>query len=835
MKNGENNVTTISKKTKAEFVSATVNNFPPELAQKSKYYYYKLSFFLAAAIAILLLLPVTISGDGYFLYYGDYNVQQIPFYQHAVEMVRSGSINWDWGTDLGSGFLNNYAFYLSGSPFFWITCLFPSSLTPYLMAPMYVLKFATASFCAFLFLRRFVKKPGSALIGALLYAFSGFQVYNVFFNHFHDPVAFFPLMLWGIEETVQNKRKGVFAFSVCLCAMTNYVFFVGNCFFCVIYFIMRFAQKSFKITWKTFFTLAFEAVLGFVMSLVVVLPAVLSVMTNNRLDRSYSELKKALIYMTGDKVYWLRYGHILQSIFFPPDIPSRVNFFYGHTTRWASNAAWIPLFGTTGVISYFFSKRKKTLKFMIAFLVICALVPVLNSIFVMGNTGYYARWMYMIVLMMALATVIAIDDDTISFRPGLIGTGICCAAIAVPVALMWYKDEKKEELMNLGRGQMPNWIWISIAVAVACLIATHILMKYFRGQKIFIRAIASVLCVVILVYGWMHTLLGRSLGSDKDFLIDAAINGELTLEDDEFYRLDFYRTSSSGELDNLGLYWGYPTIQCFNSSVNTAILDFYPKVGVTRNVASRPESKYYGLRSFLSTKYSLISTSKTSKHDTSGFSYYDTQIYYTYSTSKTQRSYDVYVNDYYIPMGYTYTHFMTEKEFERVAKDSRHALLCRYLVVPNDKADYYSKFMTQVKYGDIVNSQLNEESYFQSCLDRLAGDVCDTFETSTNGATASINMDKKNLVFFSVPYDSGWSAYVNGKKVEVQNVYYGFMAVECPEGQCDIELKYEMPGLKIGFVATIVSLLVFVGYLFINRKSNGNYKVFKEEYYESEV
>ncbi|MBO7254447.1 MAG: YfhO family protein, partial [Clostridia bacterium] len=167
MKNGENNVTTISKKQNAEFVSATVNSFPPELAEKSKYYYYKLSFFLAAAIAILLLLPVTISGDGYFLYYGDYNVQQIPFYQHAVEMVRSGSINWDWGTDLGSGFLNNYAFYLSGSPFFWITCLFPSSLTPYLMAPMYVLKFATASFCAFLFLRRFVKKPGSALIGAL--------------------------------------------------------------------------------------------------------------------------------------------------------------------------------------------------------------------------------------------------------------------------------------------------------------------------------------------------------------------------------------------------------------------------------------------------------------------------------------------------------------------------------------------------------------------------------------------------------------------------------------------------------------------------------------------
>lgn len=805
-----------------------------KLGEKGKYYYYKVSFFFAAVIAVLLLFPVTMSGDGYFLYYGDYNVQQIPFYQHAVEMVRSGNISWDWGTDLGSGFLNNYAFYLSGSPFFWITCLFPSAWTPYLMAPMFVIKFATASFCAFIYLKRFVKKPEYAVIGGLLYAFSGFQIYNIFFNHFHDPVAFFPLMLWGIEETVQNKRKGVFAFTVCLCAMTNYVFFVGNCFFCVIYFLMRFAHKSFKVTWKSFFTLAFEAVLGFAMSLFIVLPAVLSVMTNNRLDRSYSELKKALIYMDGDKVYWTRYGHILQSIFFPPDIPSRVNFFYGHSTRWASNAAWLPLFGTTGVISYFFAKRKKTLKFMIAFLVICALVPVLNSIFVMGNTGYYARWMYMIVLMMTLATVIALEDEKISFRPGLIGNGICCAAIAIPVALMWYENEKKDELMNLGRGQMPKWIWISIAVAVVCIIAVHIIIKYFRGTKYFTRIVAMTLCVVILAYGWMHTLLGRSLGSDKDFLIDAAINGELVLEDDEFYRIDTYR-DSGGELDNLGMYWGYPSIQCFNSSVNTAILDFYPKIGVSRNVASRPESKYFGIRSFFSTKYSIVSTSKTNKHDTKGFSYYDTQVYYTYTNSKTQRSYDIYKNDYYIPMGFTYTHFITEKEFERVSKDSRHALLCRYLVVPNDEAEYYSQFMTQVKYGDMVNSQLDEESYYQSCLDRLAGDYCDTFETSSKGATATINMDKKNLVFFSIPHDSGWSAYVNGKKSDVHKVCYGFIAVECPEGECDIELKYDMPGLKLGVVATIVSLLVFAGYIFICRKNNGDRKLFGDDYYEGEI
>jgi uncharacterized membrane protein YfhO len=178
---------------------------------------------------------------------------------------------------------------------------------------------------------------------------------------------------------------------------------------------------------------------------------------------------------------------------------------------------------------------------------------------------------------------------------------------------------------------------------------------------------------------------------------------------------------------------------------------------------------------------------------------------------------------------------MTEKEFERVTKDKRHALLCRYLVVPNEEVEYYSQFMTQVKYGDLVTSQLDEESYFQSCLDRLAGDYCDSFETSTHGATAKIDMDKKNLVFFSVPYDSGWSAKVNGKEVDVHKVYYGFIAVECPEGECDIELEYDMPGFKIGVVATVVSVLIFAGYLFICRKNNGDRKLFGDDYYESEV
>ena len=58
---------------------------------------------------------------------------------------------------------------------------------------------AGSSAAAYALLRRFVR-PDYALIGGILYAFSGFSIYNVFFNHFHEAIIYFPLMLLGLER-----------------------------------------------------------------------------------------------------------------------------------------------------------------------------------------------------------------------------------------------------------------------------------------------------------------------------------------------------------------------------------------------------------------------------------------------------------------------------------------------------------------------------------------------------------------------------------------------------------------------------------------------------------
>lgn len=593
-------------------------------AEESKYYYYCKTFWFSLMIACCITIPFIIyewvvTGHGIFLYYGDYNAQQIAFYKHCVEMVHSGDFGWDWFTDMGSNFVGSYSYYMLGSPFFWLMCLFPSSWAPYLMGPMYIVKYVVAALIAYAYLQRWVKNKDHAVLGALLYAFCGFQIYNTFFNQFHEVVALFPLLLIGMEEFIQNNRKGVFAIAVCLNAMVNYFMFAGQVAFCIIYFLFRFSDRSFRVTWKKFLGLALEAVIGAAMSMILFLPGALALLGNDRTARSFSELKNILAWWKNGGLYWQRYGQILESYFFPPDIPSRVNFFYGHTERWASISAYLPLFGMTGVFAFFTTKRRGWLKALIPFLVICSFVPGLNSVFFLGNSSYYARWMYLMVLMMVVATIIALDNKATRWKGALTASLVAIAAIAVPLGLLWYDDPSTDATdVQLGRAPFPVRFWIYTGIAVAGIALLWYVIKHFRGTKAFSKGLLVATSLCIVVYSCVHITNGKEHSHTSDFMVHQVIKGEdvvLPDAEEEFYRIDFYRTSNISTIDNLNIYWHYPSIECFHTVVPPSLMTFYDLLGYNRSVGSRTYSSWYGLRAMTSTEYSFIRTGTNKREE----------------------------------------------------------------------------------------------------------------------------------------------------------------------------------------------------------------------------
>ncbi len=782
---------------------------------------YKEAFFIAFAVAFAFFIPFILSDKGYFLFYGDFNVQQVPFYKLAHNAVRSGEIFWNWNTDLGANFIGSYSFYLLGSPFFWLTLPFPNSVVPYLMGPLLMLKFACSSLTAYCYLRRFCKNKDNALIGALLYAFSGFSVYNVFFNHFHEAIVFFPLLLLSLEELVCENRRGFFAVVVFFTSLSNYYFFIGMLVFLFIYWIVRTLSGCWDMKIGTFAKILFEGVLGCGLACVILLPSFYSVIQNNRVS-GYPTGWNAILYGQNQ-----RFLNVIQCFFFPPDNPARPVFFPNADAKWSSQAGWLPLMGMTGVIAWLQNRRKTWQRRMIITLLFMALIPVLNSAFQLFNWAYYARWFYMLVLMMALVTAQSLDDADIEWGSAFRwGVG---AVIAFTAVIGFYPSERDEMkptefgLFNKDGTFYAKRFWAECIVAIGCAILLIMLFAYrgsifqkkkpkSRGELLYVlKKNASVfttitvclISVVTIAYAGLFIYWGKQSSHDtRGYLIPDLIETDFTLEDSDTYRIDVY-----DGVDNTGMFLGIPTIQAFHSIVPGSVMDYYPYVGIDRGVATRPDTSVYAIRSFLNCRYLVDSTKNGGdfgKDKTmSGWRYVE-----------TKNNFDVWENNYYIPYGFTYDYCITEKTVENNYQTSNKALvMLKAMIVSDEQAEKFSEVLPSVE--TLPNEDFSENGYMVDCIDRRETSLNNSFSIDKNGFTSGVNLDRENYVFYSVPYEDGWTAYVDGKQTEIEKVNVGFMAVKVGAGEHTVRFRYVAPGLKLGTVATLGSALVFVVYLIL--------------------
>lgn len=744
-----------------------------------------LSFILAASF----FLPYVIMDKGYFFYLGDFNCQQIPFNMLANDAVKSGNIFWNWNTDLGANFIGSYAFYMLGSPFFLIQLILPSSLVPMAIPWVLCLKFTVSGITAYMYIKRFVMNKNYALLAALMYAFSSFSIYNIFFNHFNDAIALFPLLLIGLEEYMEKDRKGIFAITVFINALCNYYFFVAEVVFIIIYFYVRLyhgAWPNFNL--KKLAGLAFESAIGFGMAAFIVLPAVL---TTLQLPRAGSKLAGwSLIYY-----YELqRPLQILQAFFFPPEIPSQLNFFPDAGAKWSSVTSWLPLFGMVGAFAWIKKPKKDWLGRIVITLCVMAFIPPLNASFQLLSNSFYTRWFYMLVMMLALSTAKTLEECTESeIKSGLFWTAVISSAIALPVGLIVNPDTKKV------LAAYPDRLWAYFGIVMLCLVGVYYLIFILkRESKYFAITSLVMLCVVITGYANFNIILGRFSGiGDPVAYTERNIKGreKITLPDLDNIRIDVM----DGE-ENSGMFWKIPTIQAFHSIVPGSIMEFYPLVGVERNVASRPKLEHIALRSFLSVKY-LFDGKNGETIDAVGFKKID-----------VQNGFGIWENSNYLPYGFTYDEYIPRKEWEESSTDSRERILLKAIVLGVEEEKKYSYMFN--KYDDSFYVDTSEEGLALDCSNRRAVSA-NYFKRDNLGFDSKITTAKETLVFYSVPYEPGWTATVNGEKAEIIKTNVGFMSVAVKAGDNVIRFNYMTPGLIPGIFTFFVCLTLLLLYLFM--------------------
>lgn len=85
----------------------------------------------------------------------------------------------------------------------------------------------------------------------------------------------------------------------------------------------------------------------------------------------------------------------------------------------------------------------------------------------------------------------------------------------------------------------------------------------------------------------------------------------------------------------------------------------------------------------------------------------------------------------------------------------------------------------------------------------------------------SINLASGNMLYTSIPYDTGWSVYVDGNSVPKENIVKigdAMMGVKMDAGQHEIEFKYTPNGLIEGLALSVIGLIIIICYEILRKK-----------------
>ena len=107
---------------------------------------------------------------------------------------------------------------------------------------------------------------------------------------------------------------------------------------------------------------------------------------------------------------------------------------------------------------------------------------------------------------------------------------------------------------------------------------------------------------------------------------------------------------------------------------------------------------------------------------------------------------------------------------------------------------------------------------WQESVARLKRNACDGFDTAANGFIAHIDAKEAGMLVFTIPFDKGFSATVDGQKAEIVNCDVAFMGVWVEPGEHEIVFTYRTRGLTLGLLMSLAAALMLAVYTFMTRR-----------------
>ena len=729
-------------------------------------------FFTSFVTACAVFLPVIIKNGGVFTVVDDFNTQQLPFSAAVWNAVRGGDPGqWNWNLDLGTSLISGFSFYNLGSPFFWISLLFPKGSFPYLAGYLYIAKYVAASLSAFLYLRCFSDNPKNekyAVVGALLYAFSGFQTTNLEFFHFHDVVAFFPLLLWGIENVDDRKKHPAFAAAVFLNCLVNYFFFVQEAVFMVLYFLVRYWGTSFREFLRRMLTCLLCGVLGVGMASVLFVPSVLYIMGNDRSEMA--------LYL-GNFVYDAKtLLFVLKGILLPGDSmrdPSALIPF-----NYTSTSCYLPLFGLSLVLP-FLKKDHSWIRKLLCILFVITLFPFMNSGFLLFRE-VNRRWWYMLVLILVLASVRVLEKP--EEYPVSKGIWIYFAAVTVFCLCVrmipW--DRSHDQIIFHEDRFLYFYVIAAAGVVLLDLLRRTNLLQYPCLLCLTMAACALTTGVTLHFY--------REDTDSKAYIRNYEASVQLETLDDQYrYRATDNETTLTGGAAGVG---------AFSSTMEISSYRFDKLFDINTGNLSADRWEIPGLPQLLGGKYAITSDPNAEN--------IVSEVSTPRKVAEKAGKQTIYVTEgEAFPIGFSLDHYILASELVSLPAQQRALALMHAAVVYPQDVEKVSSVMDHLDLTTVDFERPVEELIAAAEPNRVQD-----FSRSSHGFSCSTAYGEDRMVYFTVPNDDGWTAAVDGVETEVVDSG-GMMLVRVPAGSHRVVFTYETPGLKAGDALSVLSWLVF--------------------------
>jgi len=760
---------------------------------------------------------------------GDFMEQQIPFIMETKRMLASGMPYWDWNTFLGANFFGSYSFYTLGSPFVWLLMPLPEAAIPYGISVMAVLKHAVAAMTAFWFLRRFVKEPRHAKIGALLYAFSSFSIINTQFYHFMDVVAVFPLLMLGLENAFVGKRRhGALALASALNAMVNYYFFAGTALFVVFYTAFRFFSKDWREelpfrrrVWRLVGA-GFECGLGCLMVAWILMPAGWAMMGVSR--SGALQVPNYYGFYT-----WSNTLERLRALWMPID-SNVVHAFFGDASSWASVAAFLPLFGCALVVWHALARRKGWIHLLLVFLVFISIWPLANRAFTLGSSIFYTRWWYGLVLMLCIPTVQALEAlpqrnprdlrwMNVALVLTLLGSLLFTVHTLLPVSFLERLAASAREPFSwfgkavLANRKQPLYASDAFRILGFTLAGLNLLGLWLVTRKRFlgnVRVLYAALSVAIIANYAGFIAVNDALvplASQDGYATGVDYYARRILVDERpaFVGTTYtHRIDAPPKIRNYGMLINQPAVTSFHS-LRSSYLDYFLVASGYGHIESPdavpPNQTDAAFRSVLGVAYYYNYDEEHYPGAPEGFIPIDQVGEVT-----------VYENPNALPLGFAYDYF-TSYWRSHPNRDNIGALMAQAVILGGAEVDELRDILEPIWDIELLPWQeAVKERAAQGCYDVVA---------NPGGLTAKIDLDREKLVFFSIQFDRGWSATVNGLPAELLNVNMGLMGLRVPAGEAnEIALTYRPRGLREGMWVSLGGVLLFMCYCAVMRRPN---------------